>query len=325
VDHDLVALLPQLWPIAPVRAFQPRAEGSNNHTWQVDTATGAYILRAYPSHARPAHVRHEHAILAALAAACPPFAVPAPLVTRAGPTYATLAAGAGRRLLALAPLLPGSPPDVGDPAQVRALGAALGALHRALAPLVAPPGAPALPPVRAFLRPAAIARALAAAPLDPDRRGTLAELLARASARAAALPSALPRQIVHRDFDPSNVLLIGGQVGAVLDFEFAAVDLRVVDLALALHGCVRLGMGGDATDAAVFVAGYAAVAPLTAAECRALPTALLLGRMAAFLHRLRHARHGSAGAAALAQRLDALVVIERQSLRLELDAVATSG
>lgn len=319
MDHDLVALLPQLWPIAPVRAFQPRAEGSNNHTWQVDTATGAYILRAYSSHARPAHVRHEHAILAALAAARPPFAVPAPLVTRAGPTYATLTAGAGRRLLALAPLLPGNPPDVGDPAQVRALGAALGALHRALAPLVAPPGAPALP------RPAAVARALAAAPLDPDRRGTLGELLVRASARAAALPPALPRQIVHRDFDPSNVLLIGGQVGAVLDFEFAAVDLRVVDLALALHSCVRLGTGGDATDAAVFVAGYAAVAPLTAAECRVLPTALLLGRMAAFLHRLRHARHGLAGAAALAQRLDALVAIERQSLRPELDAIATSG
>ena len=49
-----------------------------------------------------------------------------------------------------------------------------------------------------------------------------------------ALPElyrSLLQQIVHRDFDASNVLMEGDRVTGVLDFEFAGSDLRAFDLA----------------------------------------------------------------------------------------------
>jgi Ser/Thr protein kinase RdoA (MazF antagonist) len=44
----------------------------------------------------------------------------------------------------------------------------------------------------------------------------------------------LPQQLLHRDYDPSNILVDNQQVTAVLDFEFAGPDLRVLDVCVAL-------------------------------------------------------------------------------------------
>ena len=68
---------------------------------------------------------------------------------------------------------------------------------------------------------------------EPEKRRLLA-LLARVEAETPPLYAALPRQVVHRDYYPDNVLLDGDAVSAVLDFEFAAEALRVLDFAVGL-------------------------------------------------------------------------------------------
>src|SRR5207249_3288685 len=55
-----------------------------------------------------------------------------------------------------------------------------------------------------------------------------------------SLYARLPQQLIHSDFVASNTLMRGARVSAVLDFEFAARDLRAMDLATGiLHICLR--------------------------------------------------------------------------------------
>jgi Ser/Thr protein kinase RdoA (MazF antagonist) len=59
-------------------------------------------------------------------------------------------------------------------------------------------------------------------------------LLEETQTLAPALYQSLPQQIIHRDYDQSNILMEGDSVTGVLDFEFCGYDLRILDLAYAL-------------------------------------------------------------------------------------------
>lgn len=74
--------------------------------------------------------------------------------------------------------------------------------------------------------------------------------------RLAAAPlDSYPQVIAHGDFAPGQVLLRDGQVGAVLDWDFAHLDLRLADLAVAASMARP-----TVARAATFVRGYLAVA-----------------------------------------------------------------
>jgi homoserine kinase type II len=100
--------------------------------------------------------------------------------------------------------------------------------------------------------------------------------------------------VIHWDFEPSNVLVAGGRVTAVLDFEFAAPDLRAIDVARGLHawtqGALPDGTAWDA--AAAFAGGYGTRATLAPAEARAVAPLLLLGQLAVFVHWANRYRRG---------------------------------
>jgi len=83
------------------------------------------------------------------------------------------------------------------------------------------------------------------------------ELAAIGTDEAVALP-------VHGDFHTGNLLFHAGQLSAVLDFDFARVDLRVADVAIALGFLV------DKAARAALLAGYHAQQPLSAPERRLL-------------------------------------------------------
>ncbi|MFC8849016.1 phosphotransferase [Micromonospora sp. NPDC057141] len=86
---------------------------------------------------------------------------------------------------------------------------------------------------------------------------------------ASAPPDRLPRQLVHFDFRSANVLCADGEIAAVLDFEEARHDHRLVDLARAtiLLGTRYHDWGPVPPEVhARFLAGYQAVRPLTPAE-----------------------------------------------------------
>jgi homoserine kinase type II len=87
------------------------------------------------------------------------------------------------------------------------------------------------------------------------------------------LQETLPVQIIHGDYAMSNVLLADGAVSAILDFEIAGIDMRVVDpVAGIMQSTVGWwdGSGGD-REAEAFARGYARRWPLSAAEIEALP------------------------------------------------------
>ncbi|GAA4256257.1 hypothetical protein GCM10022255_068400 [Dactylosporangium darangshiense] len=118
--------------------------------------------------------------------------------------------------------------DTADPAQVRAAGAALARLQDALA---AYPDA-ARPP----------ALAVACEPLTQrvtswlDARAEHLPAAARDVLRGlvtAAPPDRLPRQLVHFDFRSANILFADNEVTAILNFEEAQHDHRLVELARA--------------------------------------------------------------------------------------------
>ena len=92
---------------------------------------------------------------------------------------------------------------------------------------------------------------------------------------SAELP---PPQLVHNDFRAANLLCKGSRVVAVLDFEEAALDHAVVDLARA---AVLLGtrfrewqpIPAETRDA--FLSGYGSVRSPSRAEASWLPTLIL--------------------------------------------------
>lgn len=150
----------------------------------------------------------------------------------------------------------------------------LGALHTAMSDLavtVAPVMANHLPQELAALVTGEAATAVRAwDPTAEERRyAELSEQL------ASLLPIfELPAQAVHGDFWDNNVLFVGREVTAILDFDFADRRPRVDDLALPLsylaQGGTALGRLRELVDA--YDSGNAE--PLSGAERRALPFAM---------------------------------------------------
>jgi homoserine kinase type II len=285
--------------IGPCR-FSPLADGTNNQVVRVDTPGASYVLRVYRNHAEPERLRFELAVLARLASAGLPFAVPAPLPTIAGEPMASLTDDGDTALVTLTPLIPGAPPDRGDPAQATAAGAALGLLDATLArldlaadeaaaswrsygdlehchPLVHDPRA-----------------AIGALPVAEATRRELLSRYAWLMERVPALYAALPQQLSHEDYGPSNVLMDGPRVTGVLDFEFSARDVRAMDLTVALSWWPlgRFGRGTEWPVIRAFAAGYARHMALAQDEIAAIPVLFELRAYTSLIHRLGRYRAG---------------------------------
>jgi homoserine kinase type II len=327
----------RVWPTPEPSAIQPVAAGTNNRTWSVATASGAFVLRLTQNTGDPARIRYEHDLLARLDRAGLSFDVPAPLPTRAGETFVSVAGPDGPALATLTRHIPGRHPVPGDLAQIRACGAALGELDAALgrARVDAPPwaGPPHLP-VAGLDRvhplvpdPLAIPGSL---PLSPSRRAALERVLAAVEAGAPALQAGLPGQVIHYDFGHSNVLLQEGRVRGVLDFELAGPGERATDLAAGLYYFVAeaWGTGQEWPRLGAFAAGHAAglagagADALTPAERRAIPLLMRQYRAIALVHRAGRYRQGVAREADVASRAEWLLCLKAWLGRHQDDLVA---
>lgn len=158
--------------------------------------------------------------------------------------------------------IPGDLLDTADPAQVRAAGAVLARLQDALA---AYPDADRFPVETSAPLTARVTGWLdsRAGHLPEAARSTLREMV------AAAPADPLPHQLVHYDVRSANVLCSHGEITAILDFEEARHDHRLVELARAAvllgtryhdWGPVPAGVRAE------FLAGYRSARPLTGAE-----------------------------------------------------------
>lgn len=153
--------------------------------------------------------------------------------------------------------------DVSDPGQVAAAGAMLARLHEALAaydsgiiPDIAPPALPLPERIGDWL--------------GHDRPHLPSDALAALERQVNDAPTcAIPPRLVHGDFRSANVLMSGRDVACVLDFEDAAIEHRIVELA---RSAVLLGTTfrdwGPVTPQVrtTFLDGYQSVCRLADAE-----------------------------------------------------------
>lgn len=286
---DLGALA--AWPIT-ARAVTRAVHGHNNETYFVDADEDRYVLRIHHNTADPERVRDEHHLLGQLAAAELPFAVPLPLRTRDGDTLAVLETAGGPRLAALFYRIPGEPAELDVP-HARLGGRALAQVDAALGRLDLPVRAPVtLRDVHPLVpEPAA---ALAELGLGDDASAAAAAL-ERVEVAHGALSQSLPWQIVHGDFAFPNVLVDGGKVQGLVDFEFAGPDFRAFDLAAALYVItVRAEERTRWATLEAFAGAYRRSLPLDPLEVAALPDLMLRRAAVGLVHWLGRWRAGIA-------------------------------
>jgi Ser/Thr protein kinase RdoA (MazF antagonist) len=264
-----VAELAALWPLGGWASVSLVPVGKNEH-FRVASADGIfYLRRSYRYKPLDELVGQLHLMRLLRERGFPaPEVVPA----RTGADHAELF---GRWWIATRGIA-GEPFDDGSPAHVRALGATVARYHRVVADQPAPMAEPA---VLRELRGRAAEEGV-----DPVLRTRAADV----AARLAGLLPALPRTMIHGGARRGSLVFDGEQVAGVLDFDSAHPDVRVLDLAVAVHDVGKVYTGsGDADNKvaldlgriADLLAAYSRGMQPTAAEMEALPLLLEAKRL----------------------------------------------
>lgn len=267
--------LQELWPIPGPWSVYPITQGVNNLTRRLETPAGSYILRGYRADRALKHIRYELQVLRSLQEKALPFQVPVPIPTVTGELFAVLSG----TVISLSPRLPGSMPKSDDLGQAYAAGSALAELGKALSCIQIEITDDVMP-----FPPSGEFRAWAGMSIDPGNllkelpiavkeREQILLLLEEVQTFIPSLYEILPQQIIHRDYDQSNILMEGNVVTGILDFEFCGPDLRIRDLAYALfqwpYGLWNTDKEWAIIDA--FGQGYIQRQRLTLDEVEALP------------------------------------------------------
>lgn len=281
--------------------------GMNNTTVRIMAGGKPYILRIYNTHGDLDKACFEHAVLRKLAQWKPPlqFKVPEPVPSVTGETVVRLQQSG--KLAALFVYIEGRRPELSDPMEAEAFGAATGELMGAMAGIgeVWEGGMePRYPPYyelgsahhRCSLE--EVARLCAEPPEEfrgMEERENLRFLsgeIGRIREELAGL-SRLPHQLIHGDLNATNALAHpDGSMAALLDFEFATVDLRAMEPAVCLWGLVPAAQSlvreGDEErvweSLRAFWRGFRRYVQLGPEEIAVLPVLMELRSLDVFLH-----------------------------------------
>ena len=277
--------------------------GLLNQNLFATTARGAYFLKGY-RYVDPEPVRREHDLIRAVIAAGVP-ALP-PLPDPSGQTFLRV----GGRWWAAFPRLTAAQPEPDQLTEVHAfqMGRTLGATHAALAALPSLevnrfPRKPQWQSAAVYVEMAEYEALIARKPvLDPFDQHTLATFGYRRSLLAGGVPpadsfAALPQQLLHGDYHHRNLFFDpAGAVERVIDWELASLGPRAWELIRALDLSLRLADDVEAGGPLLtsLIRGYAAVAPLTAQECEAMPDLYWSARVHSLWVYEEHYRKGAA-------------------------------
>ena len=274
--------LANLWPLGGWNSVAPVPGGKNEHL-RVAAGDGVhYLRRSYRS--KP---QEELTGQLRLMRLLRDRGFPAPEVvsTSSGSDHAEL----DGRLWIATRGVEGTPFNDASTAHVRAMGRTLARYHQTVADL---PAAVTEPAVLVELRTRARDDGV-----DPALGNRTAHLVAQLS---EVLPH-LPRVVVHGGARRGSLVFNGSEVAGVLDFDSAHADVRVLDLAVAVHdvGKVYTGPGEadnkvalDLSRVAELLAAYNRDLQPTEAEIEALPLLLEAKRLKRGLGRLSRSRHG---------------------------------
>jgi Ser/Thr protein kinase RdoA (MazF antagonist) len=269
--------------------------GTNNAGYYVGDE---FVLRIHRNPVAP----YEHAVLRALRGLS--FAVPVPVPADDG---SALVRGELRGEVVNASLsrrIPGEHPARGDALRAEAAGAALAELDDVLGRLD-----PAdLPPGRMWdgdlttIHPRVPTIGLLVEGMPADRRDQVARILTGIRPRTD-----LPRQIIHGDLAPTNVLMVGDRVTAILDFETCGPGYRAMDLAVGGYFFGDFGRPTAASEA--FHSGYLTRFALTDAELDALPELELMREATSLVHWYGRCLDGLTTARDIADRAERLLKV----------------
>jgi homoserine kinase type II len=289
------------WPISGPWHLSPMLGGTNNAMWRAGAADGqSYVLRLSTDLTRAPRMRYEAQLLHALEDKDPPFRLPVPMKATDGDIIVRFEQEQGTETIAtLSPLLAGNlhdrPPERHDRSSTAHAALTLAWLDQALATLpdLQPPDGYTPLPLFGEL---AHWHPLVSDPLSAVERLPVAReqvkhiraFLTEAMEQVPNLYATLPQQVLHRDYDPGNILLDQQRVTAVLDFEFAGRDIRILELAVALSWWPvhLLGTGKEWELIDVFGAAYSQQVAVSEEEVLALPAVFRLRDATSFVHRM---------------------------------------
>jgi homoserine kinase type II len=278
-EREMLAHLSDYALVPPVECARPADRGMNNGLVCVRTGAGEFYLRSYASlsYADPASISYENELLAWLAGRRLSFTVPVPIPARDGRLVVCGPSGP----FALTRRIPGVRLDPERLDHVELLGAATGELQAALQgyPAAHRPGRSLFNALLHFPLPGCDPLTLTPRDLDLPNAAPFEGLCKFWREEAAHLQTyadgvyrSLPTQLCHNDVTHNNALVDNGCISAVLDFEFATVTPRALDLAQGLRLTMRILDGPDPFAAARrFIGGYKRWVSLTDVEVQALP------------------------------------------------------
>lgn len=258
--------------------------GFVNETAFIQTSTGRYVVRRNHRRLSEAAQRYRHTLISRLVEHDFPTAALIP--THESDTLLKL----DGRLHEIMTYVHGTDYDPNHHQQLASIGETLAQYHQIVESMSPPPDGtpPRYTPMNAM--------ALIETLLVRDVMGELYTSLAWYSRRAAQLRTtlseslyeSLPHTVIHGDIHRDNILFTNDEVLALLDYDQATWDARIVDIADALvafttttdkSGKMMWGLFQgplDEEQATRFVEAYTTVFPLTAAEVTALPAVVEL-------------------------------------------------
>ncbi|MBT2520812.1 phosphotransferase enzyme family protein [Arthrobacter sp. ISL-28] len=264
-----LAELAALWPLDGWTSVTPVTGGKNEHL-RVAAGDGVhYLRRSYRSKSRE-ELTSQLRLMRLLRERG--FPAPEVVPTCSGADQVELSG----RLWITTRGVEGTPFEDGSLAHVRALGRTLARYHQIVADQ---PAAVTEPAVLMELRTRGSEQGV-----DPALRARTAHLVERLT---GLLPR-LPRVVVHGGARRGSLIFDGDQVAGVLDFDSAHPDVRVLDLAVAvhdvskvytLHGQADHKVALDLVRVAELLAAYSRDVEPTAAEVEALPLLLEAKRL----------------------------------------------
>jgi homoserine kinase type II len=286
------------WPIAGPWQLFLLAGGTNNTVWRAEAEDGQrYVLRFIPDLERLPRIRYEATLLEALVKMQPPFLLPLPLKANNEDVAVLVEQETGHSSLAtLTHLLPGHLPNRNDLTIAANAGTCLAWLDSTLATLpetFMPTAKQVTFPTYGQLTlchplvPDPLA-AVERLPINNNDARQMRQFLERVMASVDDLYDQLPQQLLHSDYAPVNILVDNRQVTAILDFEFAGVDLRALEVCIALSWWIVnvMGTGKEWDVLNAFGVAYTKDFPLSEPELLAFPALWRLRDATSFVHRM---------------------------------------
>ncbi|WP_338543085.1 phosphotransferase [Paenibacillus tundrae] len=307
-EQQLIQRVLSTYTMEPSWEAERGSGGMNNSTYIVKMNDERYVLRQYETHNDQAKIRFEHEVLLTLGRSNFAIKVPSPVeitIDEHTRTFLPIQDSTGKhKIVALFRYCAGSNPVWNTPEQLFELGCAAGALSSAMSKLdiILQPAYPPYYQIQDAYPLCTPHKLLHLCQTPPPELHACADDMRDLARVLPALFEALngmeqlPHQLVHGDLNASNVLTNEqGQICAILDFEFATWDLRVMELAVPMSDLLTQDQNEEWMWLALeaMIQGFCENVTLQPTEREAIPQLILLRSLDVVMHFLSRMFEGT--------------------------------